>query len=172
MPNPKTATTSEPVASSTAAPETYTSWKSLTQAKLIPIRVDCQTYPINGVQKADLSCHTRLIPAVDTFKRHMAAEHGGEFQFYVRKSEGKASPLWEDLTFSGLEASDLRCAVCNEKLRFHPASFERHLRPHAGNTKQAYNEMRMREPQAMGQFNVSLGLRRSTPDSSDEFSEE
>jgi hypothetical protein len=178
MPPTKTAPTSEPVAtpieqaSTPSSPkETYTNWKAFVAAKLVPVRIDCQSYSIRGRQGHDASCHSRLpLPtSPTTFADHILKEHGGKFQFYLRKSDGKQSPLWEELSTSGLEAADIRCEVCDEQLRFHPSSFEKHLRRHPGKSKQAYTQVIAADQNAQGLFNITLGAR--APESVEDLEE-
>lgn len=153
----KTAPTSDPVAQQ-AEPANLTStvWKAFEAAKLTPVRIDCQSYAIPGQPKQDMSCHSRLKADVPTFKRHLEGEHGGEYQFYLKRSETKAAPVWQELAVSGLEAVDFRCEICDQRLRFHPSSFTSHLKSHPGKTKSAYKELRLKEPEAIGVFNITL----------------
>jgi hypothetical protein len=183
MPTPKTAqATGESVATMSpqeATPlespkpsETYTNWRAFAAAKLVPVRIDCHSYATKGRQGHDASCHSRIpLPATPAIfsENHIAKDHGGKFQFYLRKSDGKQSPLWEQLMSSGLEALDLRCEVCDEQLRFHPSSFEKHLRRHPGQTKQAYTQVIAADQNAQGLFNVTLGVKR--PESVEDIEE-
>lgn len=148
------AASSEPVVS---PKNTSTNWSVFEKSKLTPVTVKCDAYSIPGEPFSDFSCHTALQLNVATLKNHIAAEHGSRFRFMLRLNDGKASPLWKELESSGLEAADFRCEVCNEKLRFHPASLQRHLRPHQGKVRQAYAELARQNPKAVGFFCFTLG---------------
>ena len=139
----------------TPAPgRTTTNWKAFQDAGLVPVAIECQAYPPTHLN--DTSCHSKLLFNAETLKAHCLAEHGGAYQFYLRKTDGRPAKLWDDLMVSGLEAQDFRCSACNAILRFHPTSFLAHLKGHRGNTRQSYAEIIRRHPKAIGCLNVTV----------------
>lgn len=151
------ATLAEKSVPAVSASKTATNWSVFEKAHLTPVTIKCDAYSIPGENFSDFSCHTALQFKTDSFKEHIKHEHGNRFRFILRLNDGKASPLWKDLEASGLEAADFRCEVCNEKLRFHPASLQRHLKPHQGKIRQAYAELARNNPKAVGFFCFTLG---------------
>lgn len=156
-------TIKDPVPSATAATDTastkpesktYTNWNAFNLAKLRPVMVVCQGY--RPAMRQDFSCHTRLIPSGETLSKHIAHDHGGGFRLSLRRSDSKASPLWDDIADQGLEAHDFRCAACNAELRFHPTSLAPHSKPHSGMNRQSYAELARLAPGATLFINVLL----------------
>lgn len=135
-------------------PTTFTNWNALTIAGLRPTMIECQAY--RPALRGDNSCHTRLLPKGESFSNHIAHEHGGGFRLSLRRSDGKASPLWAEIAELGLEAHDFRCAACGAEVRFHPTSIMQHMKPHQGMTKQAYHQLARSAPGAVGFFNVLI----------------
>lgn len=151
-----------------AAPRTTTNWKAFQDAGLIPVAVKCQAYHPTHLQ--DTSCHTKILPTAENIKRHTAAEHGGAFAFYLRKTDGRPAKFWEELMTSGLEATDFRCGTCKGELRFHPSSFLAHLKGHRGVTRQAYAEIMRDQPKSMGMVEVTVGdTAAMQPEETDEY---
>ena len=145
--------------------KSYTDWEALDKCGLVPVALDCQAYqPFHG---HDHSCHTHLRFTAETIKRHVEGDHGGGFQVYVRRSDGKPSPLWKALAEAGLEAVDFRCDICQSRpadgLRFHPSSILQHIKPHRGKLakNQDYNIMKGLQPKAEGK--LSFTIRGSKP---------
>jgi hypothetical protein len=91
-------------------------------------------------------------------QRHMDAEHGGCYEIYLKRAEGKASPLWSELSTAGLEAGDLRCGVCSKQLKLHPASILQHMRPHNGDTKSRFREVASIKTGVVGMLRLTLQL--------------
>lgn len=152
MPTEKAATAAE-------TKRTTTNWKAFQEAGLVPVAIECQAYP--PTHQSDSSCHTKLPLTVETFKRHLEADHGGAYCIYLRKTDGRPAKLWEDLMASGLEAQDFRCGVCqgddvNRQLRFHPTSIAQHMKSHRGNNRQSYMEVVRRHPKATGLIQVTV----------------
>lgn len=149
----------------------YTQWDSFGKAGLIPTSVRCQGY-WRGTAFQDTACHSNLPKAsAELMARHCMAEHGSQFELWLRKTDGKASPLWAELGANAVEASDFRCAVCDAQVRFHPTAILSHCRPHNGKTKRLYQHMIALKPGAIGCFQLTLGAARSeeTLEDSDEF---
>jgi hypothetical protein len=138
-----------------AAPRTTTNWKAFQDAGLVPVAVKCQAY--HPIHLNDVSCHTKVPFSAENLQRHTAMEHGGAFQIYLRKTDGRPAKFWEDLMVSGLEALDFRCGSCKAKLRFHPSSFMAHLKGHRGITRQSYAEILRDQPKAIGMVEVTVG---------------
>lgn len=134
--------------------KTFTNWDALAKAGLVPLQVDCQAY--RPVHLADFSCHTRLKIDSETLRTHMQAEHGGAYELYLKRADGKESPLWKGLTESGLEAGDVRCGVCSKQVRLRPQELLQHMRPHAGDTKQRYREVASVKPGVVGLLRITL----------------
>lgn len=151
---PSTTDTPKTAAPAAVVSKTYTNWNALTIAGLRPTMIECQAY--RPALRGDNSCHTRLLPKGDSFINHIGHDHGGGFRLSLRKSDGKASPLWAEIGELGLEAHDFRCAACGAEVRFHPTSIMQHMKPHQGMTKQAYQQLARSSPGAVGFFNVFL----------------
>lgn len=151
-----TPTTGEaPTAQPSPSPKkSFTNWKAFADAGLVPVEIKCQAW--KPVYLSDNSCHTRLI-SVDQIKNHIAAEHGGGFQIYLRKTDGKPAKIWQDFADSGLEALSLKCDVCDKELRFHPTSFIGCLKSHRGKIARAYMQMQAENTKAIGKFNLAIG---------------
>ena len=140
----------------TASPSrTTTNWKAFQDAGLVPVAIKCQAY--HPIHLNDVSCHTKLTFTAENLQRHTAMEHGGAFQIYLRKTDGRPAKFWEDLMASGLEANDLRCGSCKGSLRFHPSSFMAHLKGHRGITRQSYAEILRDQPKSIGMIEVTVG---------------
>lgn len=138
--------------------KTYTNWDAFAKAGITLVALDCSAY--KPVHLSDFSCHSHIMYTVEALKRHLDSGHGGAYQFYVRKTDSKQPlGLWAALETSGLESLDFRCAVCWEKLRFHPTSILPHLQPHRGNTKQAYKEAIVDKPGCLGKLSLTLTSR-------------
>lgn len=141
------------------APRTTTNWKAFQDAGLVPVAIECQSY--HPIHLHDASCHTKLTFTVENLKRHLAAEHGGAYTLYLRRTDGRPAKFWEDLMESGLEAQDFRCGVCQgddptRNLRFHPTAIMQHMKSHRGNQKQSYMEVVRRHPKATGMLQVTV----------------
>jgi hypothetical protein len=152
MPTKETATAVEPK-------RTTTNWKAFQDAGLVPVAIECQTYP--PIHQHDYSCHTKLTFTIENLKRHLAAEHGGAYCIYLRKTDGRPAKFWDDMMESGLEAVDFRCGVCqgdrpDRNMRFHPTSLAQHMKSHRGNSKQSYAEVGRRHPKAIGLVQVTV----------------
>jgi len=134
MPTDKAAV---PVAEpTTTKSKTYTNWKAFEQAKLAPVTIKCEGYrPVFG---ADYSCHSALLLKGQVLKNHIDNDHGGGFRFFLKATEGKTHPIWQELQDLGLEAHDFRCEICDKTLRFAPASIIPHLKPHSGKTRRVF----------------------------------
>lgn len=159
-PAPQGQTGQEPL-NPTPAPQTptkksFTDWTAFTKAGLVPNQIRCEAY--KPVHMADMSCHTKLLFNAATLKRHTLGEHGGGFHFELRKTDGKASPLWTEMSDLGLESYDFRCDNCDAQLRFSPSSIIPHLRAHGGKTRRVYPG---------GHFNLTIGFERPNTEDTD-----
>lgn len=145
---------STPTPTAAPAAKTYTNWDALAKSGLVPVIINCQAY--RPIHLHDASCHTALKFDTATLQRHMDSEHGNAFEIYLRKSDGKPSPLWAELSASGLEAGDFRCGVCDRQLRLHPTSILQHMKPHSGQSKASYREAAGRSSGCVGMLRVTL----------------
>lgn len=159
-----------------AQPKTYTNWSAFEKAGLKPTTIYCKAY--RPVFRNDSSCHTKLIMKADSLVNHAMPEpqghgHGGGFLFCLKKTDSnKPVAIWGEIQNAALEAVDFRCEVCNAQLRFHPTSFNAHLKPHAGKTKQAYQEFSREHPGAVGFFSLKLSKERpENLEDADEFAD-
>lgn len=157
-------------------PKTYTNWAAFAKAGLKPTAIICKAY--RPLFRADFSCHSRLLLKAEALKDHAMPEpkghgHGGGFLFALKKTDSnKPVQLWEDIQNLELEAVDLRCEVCNATLRFHPTSFNPHLKNHNGKTKKAYEELVASNPGSIGFFSMKLSLERpENLEDGDEFAD-
>ena len=144
----------------------YTNWDAFTKAGLVPVSIKCEGYA--PFFTSDPSCHSYVKLDAVNLKQHYESEHGGGFRLFLKKSDGKSHPLWNELSLAQLEAGDFRCEVCNEKLRFHPTSILPHAKQHRGMTRQAYATLSRDNKEAVAFLNIAL---RDTPvevDDSDE----
>lgn len=149
-----------------SGPRTISKWDAFGQAGLAPVQIVCQTY--FPYHLYDGSCHSKVPKfSSEQLKTHIAGEHGAAFEIYLKKVDGKASPLWGDLSSSGLEAADLRCGVCSKQLRLQPSSLLQHMRPHNGNTKQSYRQATSERVGCIGKIQVTLSSNR--PDDVEDF---
>lgn len=172
---PDTASTASS-APNESQPKTYTNWSAFAKAGLKPVGIVCKAY--RPLFRSDFSCHTRLIAKAESLVSHALNEpqghgHGGGFLFAFKKTDSnKPVQLWEDIQNQGLECVDLRCAVCNANLRFHPTSFNPHLRNHNGMTKKAYDELQGQFPGSIGFFSMKLSKERpENLEDADEFAD-
>lgn len=113
--------------------KTYTNWKAFEQMKLVPTSIKCEGY--RPVFLADMSCHSHMQFKASTIASHIDGEHGGGFRFFLKTTDGKPHPIWQELEDAGLEAHDFRCEICDAQLRFAPSSIAAHLKPHSGKTR-------------------------------------
>lgn len=134
--------------------KSYTNWDALAKSGLYPILVNCQSY--RPVHMADFSCHTALKIDIPTLQRHINAEHGSAFEIFLKRTDGKESGLWKELSEAGLEAGDFRCGCCSKPLKFHPTSLLQHAKSHAGDTKQRYNQIKDTKSGTVAMFRVTL----------------
>lgn len=143
------AQTKEAIPTEQAKPvsKTFTKWDAFAKAGLRPVTITCQAY--KPVHLSDRSCHTNLQFSAAAFKRHIEADHGSAIQLTLKKVDGTSSPLWKELSESGLEAHDFRCDICDRQLTFHPTSILSCMRAHSGKTRRVFPG---------GHFNITLGL--------------
>ena len=136
-----------------------TPWKNLEQGDIVIVKLTCQAYqPMHPV---DMSCHTTLPLTVESFKSHMAPDHGagGGFGIQLRHRPGVKTSIWADLTAEGIECHDFRCDVCGEELPLAPRRIIKHIAAHPGKS---------RAPRAGGLFWITL--KTTTPEEGeDEF---
>lgn len=159
MPKETTGTAvAEKPAEASKARKAYTNWDALAKSGLVPLVINCQSY--RPVHMADFSCHTALKMDVPTLRRHMVSEHGSAFEIFLKRTDGKESPLWQELSAAGLEAGDFRCGCCSKPVRLHPTSILQHSRSHAGDTKQRYNQIKDIKTGVTAMFRVTLQTER------------
>ena len=110
-----------------------TNWAAFERAGLVPKEIVCQGYlPIH---RADMSCHTRLVPKAENLISHTQNDHGGGFRVTVKRTEGKAWAGWEELKKLGADCFDLRCDVCDAVLQFQPNHLLAHMKAHQGKNR-------------------------------------
>src|SRR5581483_9945501 len=127
----KTKNSNSSAGSEAAKRKTSTNWRVLTEGGFLPARIRCDGY--KGNHPADLSCHTAFHPSGENVVRHMNPDHGlGTFKVKFRISDGKQSPLWEELEAAGVEIQDLYCPHCRSQVALVPRQIIAHLQPHAG----------------------------------------
>lgn len=156
MPKETTGTVvAEKPAEGSKTAKSYTNWDALAKSGLTPILINCQAY--RPVHMADFSCHSALPTFnVTNLRKHIASDHGACFEIFFKRTDGKESPLWKELSESGLEAGDIRCGCCSKPVRLHPTSLLQHCKPHAGDTKQRYTQIRDTKQGTVGMFRLTL----------------
>src|ERR1700734_1567878 len=127
--------TASAVAEETPKKKVYTNWDAFNKSNLIPSTIVCDV--IHG-HPADESCKTRLALKGVSFLQHYRMGHGGGFQVILRSIPGKKWPGWAELETAGMEATTLRCEVCDREVQVSPRDILNHLRPHQGKWKNAF----------------------------------
>ena len=151
---------SDPAPQEVAVPtKTDTNWEAFAKAGLVPVHITCELYTPTYHRTG--GCHSALLINSATLRKHSHPDHCGGFRMFLRKTDGKPSPLWADLATSGLEATDLLCEVCGQPVRLTPAGIAAHAKPHSGETRQSWAEMRRKHPTAVLGLRLSLGQQRT-----------
>ncbi len=128
--------------------KSITNWRAFEKAGLAPAWLICQSYaPIHNY---DQSCHTKIKFTPQAILAHLGNDHGGGFRMKLKATQ-KPWSGWAELEAAGLEASDLRCEVCDKVLPFHPNLIRPHMRPHAGKIRRVL-------PEHCGLYNFTITL--------------
>lgn len=125
--------------SPTPSKKIFTNWAAFDKAHLVPTVLICDVIKMHP---ADEACKTRLIPTAKAMVSHYESGHGGGFQIRVKQSDGKTWPGWKELSELGMEATGLRCEVCDRQVQISPRDLLNHLRPHQGKFRGAFQNYR------------------------------
>lgn len=113
--------------------KTITNWRVLEDAGFYPIQLKCEGY--KGSHPSDLSCHTSLVPNVQSILGHMNPNHGGgwfHMKFRISDGEHENQKIWRGLEDARVELQELWCPHCRENVPLQPRRIEQHLKAHAG----------------------------------------